>query len=379
MSDKTFVKKDFLMTPGAINKQSKSIYKNAFNDLPDSTTYWDPMGWRTGKSRNYRDELFEADKDLMKEFDEHQQKGFSISDSIQEVRKNYDTGDWSIPIAHIPDIWVVNPEITPMADMIARETTDSDTIKATRETDQPGVTYALENTSDTEGSYTYADGSYSTKSFDVIHYGVASRLEDKMILASNQIRSTESVAQQAHMNAIRQSEERQILFGTNNDSDGFNGFQDLGTNDESLDASGGGISWLTKTRELIDKVEENGADRSSIAVVTNFETHRNLRDDLQDFTRYQMNNEDEIGFGFSTMEIDGVPVMKSHAMTNQSSLTTDEPSMFAVGMDAHYMGMLQDVSVKPLAKVGPQEQFATDAMGTLVSEAPSYIQYYDES
>ncbi len=44
-------------------------------------------------------------------------------------------------------------------------------------------------------------------------------------------------------------------------------------------------------------------------------------------------------------------------------------------MSAHYMAMLQDLTVKPLAKVGPQEQFATDAYGTFVSKAPDKVQY----
>jgi hypothetical protein len=41
---------------------------------------------------------------------------------------------------------------------------------------------------------------------------------------------------------------------------------------------------------------------------------------------------------------------------------------YAVNMDATYLAMLQETQVKPLAKVGPQEQFAVDAYGTLVSE-----------
>lgn len=376
----TFKSAGFLKSPAKINNEAKQIYKGEFNDLPDGAIYWDPAGFKSKKSVNYRDEIFKSQEDLVKEFDEYQNKGFSLSESIKEVRKNYDTGDWSIPIAHIPDVYVVQPEQTPIADMIPRETTDSDTVKATREDDQPSIEMGtLENTSDTEGSYTYADGSYTTKSFDVVGYGVASRLEDKMILASNQIRSTESVAEQAHMTAMRQEEERQIILGTSNDTNGWSGFKDLGTNYESLDMSGSDINVLDKTRELVDEVEFQGGSRDSIVVVTDFESHRELRGELDTYTKYEMLDEDELGFGFSTLEVDGVPILKSHAITRQSNLSSGDLSMVAADMSSNYMAMLQDISVKPLAKVAPQEQFATDAYGTLVSEAPSHIQYIDET
>lgn len=380
MAKTVFKNAGFLKSPAQVNNESKDIYKGEFNDLPDGAIYWDPAGFKAKKPVNYRDELFKSQEDLVKAFDEEQKKGFSLSESIKTVRKNYDTGDWSIPVAHIPDVYVVQPELTPIADMIPRETTDSDTVKATRETDQPSVEMGtLENTSDTEGSYPYADGAYSTKSFNVIGYGVASRLEDKMILASNQIRSTESVAEQAHMTAMRQEEERQILLGTSNDANGWDGFKDLGTTYESLDMSGSDIDVKGKSRELIDEVEFQGGSRDSIVVVTDFESHRELRSELQDFTRYDMLNEDELGFGFSTLQVDGVPILKSHAINKQSNLATGDLSMVAADMSSNYMAMLQDISVKPLAKVAPQEQFATDAYGTLVSEAPSHIQYIDES
>jgi len=51
--------------------------------------------------------------------------------------------------------------------------------------------------------------------------------------------------------------------------------------------------------------------------------------------------------------------------------------MIAMDMSNHYMAMLQELTVKPLAKVAPQEQFATDAYGTFVSEAQDHIQYVD--
>jgi hypothetical protein len=39
-----------------------------------------------------------------------------------------------------------------------------------------------------------------------------------------------------------------------------------------------------------------------------------------------------------------------------------------VNMDSTYLAMLQETSMKPLAKTGPQENLAFDAYGTLVSE-----------
>jgi len=87
----------------------------------------------------------------------------------------------------------------------------------------------------------------------------------------------------------------------------------------------------------------------------------------------------ELGYGFQALQFDGIQIWKSNGLIKQDQIATDtdETIMVAADMGSNYMGMLQDMTVKPLAKVAPQEQFATDVYGTFVSEAPSHIQYVD--
>lgn len=368
-------------------KKSSKFYKSSFQNLPDKTVYHDPLGFMTSggvnkNGINGRAKMWEEFKKsgLVEKFQSLQEKGYPLNETIATIAKDYDTTYWDIPIHHVPEVNVINPQLTPMADMIPRVTTQSDEVKVTAETDQPSISFGLENTSENQNEeYSYADGSYSTYSYSVVGYGVASRLEDKMILVSDQIRSTQSVAEQAHTNAIRQEEEKQILLGTDNDDDGFDGCTDHGSQYETInldDEDGSDFSWKEKIRELIDKVEEEGGDPSSIAVFVDFDTHRKLRNELDSLTRYESPGE-ELGFGFRVLEFDGVPVMKSHALANADDIDDgeEEDCIFAVDMSDHYMAMLQDMTVKPLAKLGPQERFATDAYGTFVSEAKSKIQY----
>jgi len=196
-----------------------------------------------------------------------------------------------------------------------------------------------------------------------------------MVLASDALRSTQSVAEQAHANGIRQYEERQILRGTENDANGFEGMKDLGTLETTLDLANS-QNWKEELRNLITEVEFQGGNRGNIAVIVDFDTFQDIANDLENEIEYNDPGE-ELGFGFQTLEFDGVQIMKSNGLIRNDEIATDEDEtiMVAADMGSNYMGMLQDMTVKPLAKVGPQEQFATDVYGTFVSEAPSHIQY----
>jgi hypothetical protein len=199
-----------------------------------------------------------------------------------------------------------------------------------------------------------------------------------MILSSDQIRSTQSVAEQSHSTAVRQEEELQILRGTENDANGFEGAKDLGTNYKTIDLGTTSPTWADELRDLIDEVEYQGGDPGSIAVIVDFDTHKKIRNELDDKTRYESPGE-ELGFGFRVLEFDNVPIFKTHGLVRQGQLSSGqtETGMIAMDMSNHYMAMLQELTVKPLAKVAPQEQFATDAYGTFVSEAQDHIQYVD--
>lgn len=386
MTELTF-KGERHLSSNELASKSDKLYKNSFQDLDPNVVYHDPLGARTsgpiGKNaRDIKQVMWEEYQDagIVKKFDELQRKGWTVSQTVEHIQKNYDTGDFSIPIFHVPEVNVVNPEKTPAADMIARETVDTNRVQVTPELDQPDIEFGLETTNDTEGSYTYADGTYdasATYEYEVVGYGLATRLEDKLVLSTDALRSTPSVAEQAQANAIRQQEERQILLG--DDPNGFDGFTDLGTEHTSVDPSTS-VNYKEEIRGLIDEVEFEGGDPSTIAVFVDFDTHRELRSELDNNLRY-LDPGDEVGFGFRVLEFDGVPVMKSHALTRKDTLTSGDSAdnIIAVDMSNHYMGMLQDMTMKPLARIGPQEQMATDAYGTLVSEAQPHIQYIKQS
>lgn len=368
-----------IKSKGKLSKKKDSLYKGSFSDLPDKTVYWDPLGFRKSESVDLKKEFWEEYQEagIVDDFDSMQKQGYPLEETVSEIAKNYDTGDWNIPIFFVPEIRVSQPERTPVADNIPRVSVNSDTVNVTEETDQPDPSFGLETTDDTEGSYTYADGTYVDHQYDIVGYGVASRLEDKMVLSSDVLRATQSVAEQAHANGIRQTEERQILRGTENDANGFNGMKDEGTEKTVLDLSGT-INWKVELRDLISEVEFQGGDRGNIAVIVDFDTFNSIANDLEDEVRYT-NPGDELGYGFQALQFDGVQIWKSNGLVKKDTIssTEQETIMVAADMGSNYMAMLQDMTVKPLAKVAPQEQFATDVYGTFVSEAPSHIQYVD--
>lgn len=369
-----------------ISKRKNQLFKSSFGDLQENDIYFDPMGWRAGRPVNGKQTIYEIWKKTgaLDAFDKYQKQGFTLGQTVEMIQKNYDTGDWSLPVFFVPEIHVVNPELTPASDLITRQAIQNDSVTVTAETAQASVGWGLETTDNSEGSYSYSDGTYTNYDYDVYGYGLASRLEDKLVLAANSLRSTQSVAQQCHMNSIRQAEEAQIFYGQTSsgnmegDDSGFEGFVDWGS--EYTDVTDGidltsDVNWKKQLRGIINELEYNGANPGTTVCFTDFETHAEIANDLDDYVRYETMG-DKLGFGFRTMTFDGVPVMKTHGIKKHSTATNDgDPVLFAVDMSAHFMAMLQDVTLKPLAKVGPAEQFATDAYGCLVSEAKDKILY----
>jgi len=374
-----FNRDHIIKSKSKLAKKSDQMYKSNFADLDHKTTYWDPRGYRNnmGKSVNLKEDMWQAweEAGLVKDFNEKQEQGWPLNKTVDYLAKNYDTTDWNIPIFFVPEVRVVQPQQTPIADNIPRVSVNSDTVNVTPETDQPDPEFGLETTSDTEGSYTYKDGTYDDYQYDIVGYGLATRLEDKMVLSSDALRNTQSVAEQAHVNGIRQTEERQILRGTENDANGFEGMKDLGNLEQTVDLADT-INWKEVLRNLITEVEFQGGNRGNIVVAVDFDTFQAIANDLEDEVRYNDPGE-ELGYGFQVLVFDGIEIWKTNGLIRQDSIPTDEDEtiMMAADMGSNYMGMLQDMTMKPLAKVAPQEQFATDVYGTFVSEAKTHIQY----
>lgn len=370
-----------------IKKNRKALYKNSFGDLEDGTIYRDPAGWKTGGQpvtlqKDRYEQLrsqpaFEDGSSIIEKWNDLQRKGFSVQETTKEIRKNLDTGDWTLPLDIIPEVFVVNPEQLPLADMMTRVTTQDDEVVPTPLTDHPSISWGLETTDDTEGSYDYSDPTYDdTLSFEVEGFGAATRLEDKLILSSANLRNAESTQEQAFVRAMQQELERQIILGTDNNAAGFDGLNDFistGEGDVVLDL-GDPDGWASSdveeaVRDVIDAAEYEGAPRDSLVVVTDFDTHKEVRKSLVSQQRYD-GNISEVGAGFSAMTLDDVPVMKSHAIPRASDRADGSTynQIYTVNMEAQYLAMLQETSVKPLAKTGPQEEFGVDAYGVLVAE-----------
>jgi hypothetical protein len=382
-----------------IKRSADELYRKSFGDLADGTIYRDPMGAKTqgGLGENpitlQKDRFEQLARDavpaldhmvpagetptILKAWNEYQKSGFGIEETTREIRKNLDTGDWTLPLDIIPEVFVVQPEQLPLADMIPRVTTQDDEVVPTPLTDHPSMSFGLETTNDSEGSYDYVDPTYDdTVSFDVIGMGAATRLEDKLILASSNLRNSESTQEQAMVRGAQQTLERQMIKGTDNDASGFDGLNDFissGEGDIVLDIgdpdSINPEDYEQATRDIIDAAEFEGADRGSLAVIVDFDWHKEVRKSLVSQQRYE-GNITEVGAGFSAMTLDDVPVMKTNAITRASGVADGETTnqAYTVNFDAHYLSVLQELSMKPLAKVAPQEQFAVDWYGCLTAE-----------
>ncbi len=356
---------------------SDRLYKSAFKDLPERTTYWDPMGYRVPGGVNLKKEFFEADKDLIEKFDElHLEKDYSIKGATEKVSKDLDTDGWDIPAYYLPELYVVNPQKTPMSDMIARETVSGETIKATEQVSEISPTFADEPTSYTEE--TNMDQYFTTLDYAIKFYGFEANITDKMSLASRTLRSSENAVENLMMKSMRFSEEKQIFQGTSdNNGSGFDGLTDIQSSYyKQIDPSS--VSWKSDLRDLITESEDKGADRENLAVFTSFENFTNIANSLDDYTRY-IDVGDELGFGFQALEFDGVPVMKTQGIPDNSSLSSNQPYLFSVDMGSLFMGMLRDTTITPLAKTAPVEKIAVDAYGALASEATPHIQYIEKS
>lgn len=385
-----------------IKQQKAGLYNTTFKGLEDGTIYRDPAGWKVRDGAELQKSRWQqynapnaalGGKSIIGTWNELQSKGFSLTATTNELRKSLDTGDWTLPLDIIPEAFIVNPGVTPMADMMTRVTTQDDEVVATPVTEDPEPTFGLEDatgvSTDADGNYIYEyeQPTYGDLTYDVLGLGMATRLSDKLILSSQNLRNAESTQEMSLMRGMRKKMESQIIHGTDvaqgGDAAGWEGFADLADGDGTPIDDLGDPADLTpedveeRTREVIDEVEFNGAGAENIAVVCDFDWHKLLRDSITDRQRYRDATE-EIGAGFRTLVYDDVPIFKSDRMERLNSIPAEQTRnpVYAVNMEATYLSMLRETSVNPLANLGPQERFGVDNYGTLTSEAPSHIQTF---
>jgi hypothetical protein len=344
----------------------------------DSVLYHDPMGFRTsGPSADVSEDVSKAaaspvhyPSDMFEEvwsdafslFNQEQRKGAELREAAKTVSKALDRTNYSMPLFVSPEVYISSGENLPLADMLAREAVQEDTIDADEQTDVGSVSQFDEG-----GAYPTADDTYSNHSYDVVSYGRESEVTDFVQLAAGSLRSTRSVTEEAMMRAVRQYEERQIIQGTNNDANGFRGFSDLVTTANTTDASGSALS-VDDIYTQNQTLERSGADMDNIVHVTTHKNFTDLQKELTDYTRYESPGE-TLGFGFRALDVGGTPVMKSHGVNN----TSGSRDLWSLDASGWYMGMLQDATLHPLAKTGPSETFAVDSYGVLVGEGVEHL------
>lgn len=375
---------------GDIGKKEKvhahnAAFGNLFEEvekkvgLPgDSVLYHDPMGFRTrGPSQDVSKDLGEGEvnpthypsrmfeeiwQEAYKRFNGLQREGMELREAAKEVSKAMSRSNYSMPLFVSPEVYISSGENLPLADMLAREAVQEDTIDADEQTAVGSVSQFSEG-----GSYPTADDTYSNHSYDVVSYGRESEVTDFVQLAAGSLRSTRSVTEEAMMRAVRQYEERQIIQGTNNDTNGFSGFADLIQAANQDNASGAALA-VNDIYTANETLERAGADMDNIVHVTTHKNFTDLQKELTDYTRYESPGE-TLGFGFRALDVGGTPVMKSHGVNN----TSGSRDLWSFDASGWYLAMLQDATMHPLAKTGPSETFAVDSYGVLVGEGVDHL------
>lgn len=375
---------------GGINtREAQVAHQRSFGDLiekaaaagglpGDQVPYWDPMGFLSsrGDPVNLKSKMFDKWEPVYEAFNEHAAEGFSLRDAAEKsiTEKAVERTSYSLPIFFTPDVFITDQEDLPIADMMARTAVQEDTIKVDELTD----TGAASQFDEGAAAWPENDDSYDNLTYDVVSYGRQNSVTDFVQLAANTLRSTRALTEDQQVRSIRQYEERQLLVGQGTnltasaaDANGFEGLTDIAPSANVEGQSGGSIT-LSLVRDQIRKLRRDGASRDDIVHVTDHKTFQDLQEDVQDFTRYDT-PADDFSFGFQALDIDGTMVLESHGSPN-----TDSERVFtSFDASANYMAMLQDVTMHPLARSSPEETFATDAYGVLVSESPTRIQALD--
>lgn len=382
-----------------IRKHEDVLHKNSFrgpngNELEHKTVYHDPMGAKVGKQWSMKQDLFDAFKnveiksDLVPDNDLNlwefistatsKDYNWSMKDTVKEVRKNLSTGDWNLPLYFFPEVTVVTPQKTPLADAIPRRAIDRHKVQAHVRTD----TAPAESFAEGTDAFPEADDTYATPSdyeFSVQGYGRMNEVTELMNLSSADITNSVNEVQSAQMKAIRIYEEDQLLYGQkSNDSNGFKGFRDMLKEDADhttqIDPSSIS-SYEDEVKDLLDKkFDKQGGERQNAIAVTNHEVFSELTKELKSYTRYNEPTEN-LDFGFRVLDFEDVPVMKSHRMKSNSTVESDgnEVYFYVVDLGVHSMDMLQDATLKTVTYDRPSERFWTSAYGTLASQGKDRI------
>jgi len=371
-----------------ISANARGMFLKGFPGLEPNTLYWDPTGSHTeGMGVNLVAGMKEDLAPAIKKFNDMLVDGrHDIEEIFAEYRaiqkKTLATTSWNIPVYAIRGTPIVSPGSLPLASLLARIAVDKNTIQSTPITTIGAAATILE--SDTGYSFnddTYADGTLAEYLYTVKGYGRGNKISELMSLVGGAIENPRQSLTNSQLLAIRRFEELQIFQGTNSVATSFAGVYDWRSLTDfgyARAMAGAALTAPDDVRLAINTlVNVKGANRQTLIGATDNTTLTSIANDLQDYMKtadpYKnyvvLDTQNNINIEILCVVVDGVKIFPSYG----APTTPASHELIFLDLKDHYMAMVQDAILKPLAKTGPLEQFATDAYGCLVSEGKGHI------
>lgn len=367
---------------------ARNLSRRSMMGLPADTCYWDPTGSVVdggvnliGQPGGLRDQIAPA----MKEFNRCVEMGYPPEEAVwsyrRAARKTLLASAWNIPIYAVRGTPIVSRGALPAMKLLPRITTDRGQVQTTPLTSIGTSTVIAPG----DNNYTYTDDTYhggtiGHYTFDVKGWGRGNKIDELMSLIGNVINNPRMSTSEAQLLSAQRYAEIQVIQGTHvgvgfsGDASGFKGIYDWrGYADFGylLNMGGAALTGVQEVREGIDTLEANGADRDSLIGMTDSVTLTKIKNDLQHLVRTQnpaktyvfqdpLNN---INIKIQGVDVDGVKVFPSYG----SPTTAGKREINFMDLHDHALFMVQDATLKPLAKIGPHEDMATDMFGVLGS------------
>ena len=364
------------MTAATFSKSVHDIKKAsdvAWGKDSKDILYWDPMGYQTGGAvRNLTPAMYEKSRKFVELYNkclEKEMRPSMIEMEMNMLAKSLDTADWTLPIYAYPGVEMVNPGITPFADLIPRRSVNRKTIQVTPMLTQGEAEFFTEN-----GVYPEVENTYGTTNYtwDVKQYGMATTVSTLMEHVGVAYANPLLVTAQAHMRGIRMLEEKQMIQGTAYAAAGFDGIPQM-TGLTNTNKAGAALSYPNDFMTIKNTAINAGANINNLMMITDYGTQAYLANSIQDFNVYEVRG-NGIEFSFDAITYAGIPVMPSHG----APTTTTARVVLCLDMSVLEMDMVLPASVSTLAKTKPSTSIATEAIGCLVSRAHTHhVRYYN--
>lgn len=330
----------------------------------DKVTYYDPVGWQ-GKPVSAREKLYEAENwgEKFEQLNDAIRKGASPFEAIQQ--KSLDISGYSLPVYTVDELFISDGERSPLVDSLARVAVDTDEVELDEVTD---VAIA-DSFADGGADVAAQDDTIQTHQYTIENQGIVKQVTDKLI-HTNRYGGPNETAIERGVEGVHRYLERQALQGTNYDADGFEGLADwAGSLGNANDVAGASELGSELVRDAITYLEELETNRGDIMAVTDATSFRNLKDDLQDFQRFEAPT-DKLSFGFTALEFDGVMIAQTHGTPS----TDGSREFYAFDASKTFWASLADVSVKVLAEtLDTQQDTLVYSHMSLVSQAQKRV------